>query len=57
MLNTIKNDILFDDVAMLEMMLGKEYLISSAENLSPDCNCSGYTSIEDDEEFSSAKIA
>ena len=56
MLSTIENDILFDDVNVIENTIGKAYLKASAENLSPDCNCSGYTSI-DDEEFDTAKIA
>jgi hypothetical protein len=54
MTDTIEIDILFDDASVLENRLGKNYLNVTAENLSPDCNCSGYTSIEDDEEFSAA---
>ena len=57
MLTTTQNDILFDDAALLKNRLGKEYLTITAENLSPDCNCSGYTSIEDDEEFSEVQIS
>lgn len=57
MLTTIENDILFDDATILENSLGKGYLNLTAENLSPDCNCSGYTSIEDDEESDTAKSA
>ena len=56
MTTTTKNDILFDDAALLESKLGKNYLTVTAENLSPDCNCSGYTSIEGDEEFSDVQI-
>jgi hypothetical protein len=43
-----ENDILFDDAAVLENVIGKAYLMISAENLSPDCNCSGYPSFQDE---------
>ncbi len=48
-MENFENDILFDDAAVLETSLGKAYLMVSAENLSPDCNCSGYPSYEDEE--------
>lgn len=47
-MENFENDILFDDAAVLENNLGKAYLKASAENLSPDCNCSGYPSFEDE---------
>lgn len=55
-MDKFENDLLFDDAAVLENNLGKAYLKTSAENLSPDCNCSGYPSFED-EEPSTAKSA
>ncbi|EHQ29830.1 hypothetical protein [Mucilaginibacter paludis] len=57
MLTTNNNDILFDDVALINLP-GRSALQSApvmyndcdnryeaAENLSQDCNCSGYTEI------------
>ena len=44
-MTTFENDILFDDNAILENAFGKAYLTVTAENISPDCNCSGYTEL------------
>jgi len=47
--STIENDILFDDITLLEAILGNGSVTATAKDLSPDCNCSSYTSIDDDE--------
>jgi len=57
MLTTNNNNIFFDDVAEIENGFGKNYLNVTAENLSPDCNCSNYTDVQEDEEFNTAKSA
>lgn len=54
MMKTIENDILFDDVQVLETNMGKPFLTSSGENHGKDGNCSSYTHIQPDEEFSAA---
>ena len=47
MTSNFENQILFDDAAALEDNLGKNYL--SIPSVNSDCDCSGYTSIPDDE--------
>lgn len=62
MMTTINNDILFDDAALINVS-GQSAILPSFyndcdnrheinENISSDCNCSGYTAIKDDQVFS-----
>ena len=44
-----ENEILFDDVAALEDKLGEAYL--SITSLTANCDCSSYTSVQDDEDM------
>ncbi|MEO6686046.1 MAG: hypothetical protein ABIN24_08775 [Dyadobacter sp.] len=53
MIYTNENDILFDDVALLENMLGKNALKISSVNA--NCDCTSYTPTFDDEDSDTEK--
>lgn len=57
MTHTFENDILFDDASMLENIFGKNYQGETAKNLSPDCDCTSYIYIEDDDNINSPQGA
>lgn len=53
MKSSFDNEILFDDVATLENKLGEGCL--SITSVTGNCDCSNYTSVQDDEDIDTSQ--
>ena len=54
MTSITNQDILFDDFSILTKLIGKNELIRPSTN--NDCDCAGYSSPSNDEDFDTDKI-
>jgi len=55
MTTTNTNDILFDDFSVLSNLIGRSEMAFSSRNT--DCDCIGYTSTSDQDDFDTDQIA
>ncbi len=52
--NSSENDILFDDFSILNSLIGSHTLAGISAN--SDCDCTGYTSTPEQDEFDTIQI-
>lgn len=50
-----QQDILFDDISILKAIIGHKSV--NTPTLNANCDCAGYTSTQDDDDFNTNQIA